>query len=652
MRKRTIHVISVILLCAMFLQIASPDSMSAASADKDLYEGSVELIQEGALTGVVAGGVEEKQGLRSTTGQNISIEDMLYEGMFWVEERIDVSAYRLSAEEFGEVLQKVLNGSPELFYVGKRYAYWLDRSGEYVAGFVPSYEFNGNKMEPEEISQMKTTFEEVADFVLSTVDPEWSDLEKALYIHDYLASQYEYDTRSPESDTDPCHYDAYSLIVDGRAVCQGYSLAYLYFMKRLGIPCSTVPSDEMHHMWNQVQIDGEWYHVDVTQDDPLSDIPGRVRHARFLLSDKAMSAMKYTAWHSVLSDGCTDSSYDDYFWKNSEAPFVNCEDSWYFVKSSGDTDAGIYRWDMSGEGNSGVMEKKVDLSSYRWPGARTGLYYSIKYTGLAKHDGKIYFNTPYEIRCFSVSEEGETVEEEVSPDTGISGTLFGLRIKNNILEYVVGTSTLKTEGGKLESVISVKAVTAACTFETPDPTFAPPVIVTPEPLPSISPSPSPSATPDSGNSQEADATEEPSGESPVISPAPINSTVPSVVTTPSSVGLPIVSQSTSVPADTQTLSDGTDTSADTKIVSQIKISVKKNRRSLSIRAPQKSKVTLSINKKILLYKNKKYKKLTISATKNKSGKITVKLSSRLPKKTKVTVTVSAAGKKYKKVVRI
>ncbi len=45
-------------------------------------------------------------------------------------------------------------------------------------------------------------------------------MEKALYIHDYLASRYEYDTRDPQSDTDPCCYDAYSLIVEGRAVCE------------------------------------------------------------------------------------------------------------------------------------------------------------------------------------------------------------------------------------------------------------------------------------------------------------------------------------------------------------------------------------------------------------------------------------------------
>lgn len=646
MRKRMKHFVSVILLCAMFLQIAASDGLSAATVDRKFYTGSVELIQDGALTGVVIERAEERYGLRSTSGQNISIEDILYDGMILLEEQIDVSAYRLPPGEFAEALQKTLNGSPELFYVGKTYGYRLDRSGEYVAGFVPSYEFNGNTLEADEIGQMKRMFEETADSVLSTIDPEWSDLEKALYVHDYLASQYEYDTRSPGSETDPCHYDAYSLIVEGKAVCEGYSLAYLYFMKRLGISCSTVPSDEMRHMWNQIQIDGAWYHVDVTQDDPLNDIPGRARHTRFLLSDEAMSAMGYTAWHSLLSDGCMDSSYDDYFWKESEAPFVNCKGNWYFVKSSGEKDAGIYRWDPSETENAGVMDKKVDLVSYRWPAARTGSYYSVKYTGLAKHDGKIYFNTPDEIRYFSVSEEGETEGEILSQEINISDPLFGIRIKNNILEYAEGISTIRTVDGEQRSIISAKPVKSACTFETPDPTFAPPVVVTPEPLPS------PSTVPDSGNLPGADATQNPSGESPLVSSVPINQDAPVVVTPPSSAGSAAVSQSTSVQNDTQTLNDGAEPSTDTKILSRIKISIKKNRRSLTVRAPKRSKVTLSINKKILLDKKKKCKKLTISATKNKSGKITVKLSSRLPQKTRVTVTVSVTGKKYKKVVRI
>lgn len=59
MRKRMKHFVSAILLCAMFLQIAAPDSLSAATVDQKLYTGSVELIQDGALTGVVIERVEK-----------------------------------------------------------------------------------------------------------------------------------------------------------------------------------------------------------------------------------------------------------------------------------------------------------------------------------------------------------------------------------------------------------------------------------------------------------------------------------------------------------------------------------------------------------------------------------------------------------------
>ncbi|MCM1245530.1 MAG: hypothetical protein NC293_07795 [Roseburia sp.] len=675
MKKRVMMFLSVLLISAMFLQIAEPGSLSAASSEKELKTGSLELIQEGALTGVLVQDQEENQGLRSISGKNISIEDTLYQGMFWGEEKIDLSSYRIPKESFGSILQDVLNGAPDLFYVEKKYMYWLDSTEKYVLGFVPSYKFNGVALGMDEIHQLREEFWEAADAVLSTVDPEWSDLEKALYIHDYLASQYEYDTRSPQSTTNPCHYDAYSLIVEGRAVCEGYSLAYLYFMKRLDIPCSTVASNKMNHMWNQVQIGGKWYHVDVTHDDPLSDIPGRAQHMRFLLSDAAMTAQGYSEWDSPLEEGCTDSSYDRYFWQDSEAPFVNCENNWYFVRSSGD--AGIYRWDPSETENAGVGENKVvDLTDYKWQSGKKNSYYSKKYTGLAKYGENIYFNTPNEIRCVPVSAEDKTSEETVfsvsSSTASGSGILFGIRIKNNVLEYVEGTSSLQTESGEEKSVISTKPVKAAYTFETSDAAFTPPPIVTPEP-PSSSQTPGmgtgdlPGTEESPGVGPTDDPASEPSGESPTTPQTPVNPSAPGTVTTPISAApssgvsaQPIAISGGSEDEDSessgessvQPSDDKTITSTEKKILSQIKISAKKNRRSLSIRVPQKSKVVVSINKKLLLNKKKKCKKLTISAAKNKSGKITVKLSSRLPKKTKVTVTVSVGGKNYKKTVRV
>ena len=67
---------------------------------------------------------------------------------------------------------------------------------KYVLSYIPSYQFGGADVSKTRIEEMKVTFQEAADQILSGVNPAWSDMEKALYIHDYLASRYEYDTRT------------------------------------------------------------------------------------------------------------------------------------------------------------------------------------------------------------------------------------------------------------------------------------------------------------------------------------------------------------------------------------------------------------------------------------------------------------------------
>lgn len=59
-------------------------------------------------------------------------------------------------------------------------------------------------------------------------------------------------------------------------VCEGYSRAFKVLCDELGIPCVLVEGDAKSsvddtpgaHMWNYVQIDGGWYAVDVTWNDP------------------------------------------------------------------------------------------------------------------------------------------------------------------------------------------------------------------------------------------------------------------------------------------------------------------------------------------------------------------------------------------------
>lgn len=57
---------------------------------------------------------------------------------------------------------------------------------------------------------------------------------------------------------------------------------------------------------------------------------------------------------------------------------------------------------------------------------------------------------------------------------------------------------------------------------------------------------------------------------------------------------------------------------------------------------------ITLNKKILIKGRRKVKSITISPSKNKTGKIVMKLSKRLPKKTVIKVQVSRSGYVTKK----
>ena len=71
-----------------------------------------------------------------------------------------------------------------------------------------------------------------------------------------------------------------NLLNNKTGVCQGYSVTFYIFMKQMGIPCTLVmgKTDNVSHAWNAVKLDGNWYYIDVTWDDPVvngtSNYPG------------------------------------------------------------------------------------------------------------------------------------------------------------------------------------------------------------------------------------------------------------------------------------------------------------------------------------------------------------------------------------------
>lgn len=108
------------------------------------------------------------------------------------------------------------------------------------------------------------------------------DYEKLLYIHDYLTENCKYIESGVENID-----NAYGCLVDKNANCEGYAKAFKYICDGLNIPCAVTVGnsfDGRNHAWNQVQLDGEWYNVDVTWDDCDDEFVGV--HTYFLCDDK------------------------------------------------------------------------------------------------------------------------------------------------------------------------------------------------------------------------------------------------------------------------------------------------------------------------------------------------------------------------------
>ena len=129
----------------------------------------------------------------------------------------------------------------------------------------------------------------------SLIRPGMNDHEKIKAIHDWVILHLKYDMTLQK-------YTAYDGLSSGSTVCQGYSLLTYKMLKEAGIPNKIVegtaaPRDtgvSQLHAWNLVLLDGKWYHLDTTWDDPAPDKAGEVGTGYYLRTDAQMR--KDHAW--------------------------------------------------------------------------------------------------------------------------------------------------------------------------------------------------------------------------------------------------------------------------------------------------------------------------------------------------------------------
>ncbi len=116
------------------------------------------------------------------------------------------------------------------------------------------------------------------------------------YIHDFLINNVEYDQTYNSEGT----YNIYGALVKRKCVCDGYARAFKYLANAAGIECELIQGIATNssgktetHAWNVVLLDGKWYYIDVTWDDPIIIGEGYVKesyhYTYFLKGERTLS---------------------------------------------------------------------------------------------------------------------------------------------------------------------------------------------------------------------------------------------------------------------------------------------------------------------------------------------------------------------------
>lgn len=183
-----------------------------------------------------------------------------------------------------------------------------------TSGFVPFTAPNDANMEIYDTSAIQAAWETGDEGGLSDKDAaileqcravlgeliteDMTDFQKELAVHDWIVEHSSYDqtVHSNAGHSGRTGYrDPYGILVGGYGNCLGYSTTFQLLMDLCDVECITVVGaafDSLEdHAWNMVKLDGEWYCVDVTWDDPTmgnGNTNSVVRHRYFNVTSQHM----------------------------------------------------------------------------------------------------------------------------------------------------------------------------------------------------------------------------------------------------------------------------------------------------------------------------------------------------------------------------
>lgn len=244
-----------------------------------------------------------------------------------------------------------------------------------------------------------------------------SDYQKALWLHDWLLNQLEYDNLLKWS-------SAESALTRGLGTCQAYERAYAQLLSVAGIENVETRDTYDGHTWNAMKLDGEWYQVDCTWDDSNDNWYNfDQRHLYFGLTDELM-AVAHPGYSNIYTvNGYSTRSTtlkNNYFVKSGEAQQwvesyreriqngLNSKQTQFSIQA----DNSIYPRSIYKIQN-GIIAYVMNQNAWYVNGKKINLIANV-------NDNKFDFNVTYPIECTEHDwDEGKVTTEPTCTKEGI-----------------------------------------------------------------------------------------------------------------------------------------------------------------------------------------------------------------------------------------
>lgn len=453
MMKRIVSVI----LCLLYFCVNTSFAALVNSENK---------VKSDMLVGTAKGVYQIGQFMESTDmnacldaiENNRDIIEYIHEGLLKYEEEIILDEF--AAPVYPDDLQiyytAALNNYPDLYFVSFSYQYYIYDDGT-LASLVPIY-----TMEQSEMAQTQDLIDAEVEKACANIEEGMCDLDKIITVHDYFTANYKYDYKNLNDESYMRKFTIPALFIDKMAVCQGYGLGFQYVLNKLGVECVTVQSSAMSHLWNLVQLEnGNWYHIDVTWDDPTQDwysgtpptmtdeeyelAIGNVK-TYFMLSDSKIQSLSSPHYSYNPADWANDDEYAATNMFSVKTASAYYKGKWYYVDYS---DFSGYIHEYNAAGNTDKVLGKVDTG---WP-------YLAAFSDVCVYGGKLYYNTATDIMIYDPATGESSVYLSKPSGVGGSAYIYGMSIDGNVLTYTtaedyLGTS-MQTYTVTIKDIISI-----------------------------------------------------------------------------------------------------------------------------------------------------------------------------------------------------